>query len=337
MRRCFLSIAVVSIALSSGGAARAQNAADQAEARTLFSEGARLLAGGQYAEACSKLEASYHLYAGIGTRGKLAECYEKVGRTASAWAMYEEVAALAGKSGDAVRQRIASERAAALEPRLSHLSIVLPGASDVPGLVIKRGGEPVERGALGAPMAVDPGAQSFELSAPGRVSTTVDVPVGAGQSVTFTVPGLELAPEAPAATASSAPSGASSGSAPDEAPHRHAWLRTTGIAIGGAGVVAAAVGSILALTARSSYDGAFDSGACMRPALGCNATGQHQTDSARSQANAGGVVLGVGAAMVIAGIVLFVEGRPVSPKPVAWQFMPELGPSTARLSLRGAF
>jgi hypothetical protein len=334
MRRSLLSIAVVSIALSCGGVARAQNAADQAEARTLFSEGARLYAAGQYAEACSRLEASYHLYAGIGTRGKLAECYEKVGRTASAWAMYEEVAALAGKSGDAARQRIATERAAALEPKLSHLSIVVPASSDAPGLVIKRGGEPVERGALGSPMAVDPGAQTFELSAPGRVSTTVDVPVGAGQAVTFTVPGLEPAAEAPAApVVSTAPA-----SAPDDvASHRHAWMRPAGIVIGGAGVVAAAVGGILALSAKSSYDGAFNSGACTRPALDCNGTGQHQTDSARSQADAGGVVLGVGAAMVIAGVVLFIEGRPTAAKPTALRVMPEVGPSTASLSLAGAF
>src|SRR5438105_15351955 len=80
--------------------AYAQAASAQAEGRVLFDEGARLLNEGKLDEACPKLEASLRRYAGLGTRGKLAECYEKSGRTASAWAMYEQVAALATKAGD---------------------------------------------------------------------------------------------------------------------------------------------------------------------------------------------------------------------------------------------
>src|SRR5580698_3214939 len=94
-----LALGIGTIA-ATGGEALAQNAPDQAEARTLFDDGVRLFKAGDFPAACSKLGASYHLFAGIGTRGKLAECYEKVGRTASAWAMYREVAALAGKPGD---------------------------------------------------------------------------------------------------------------------------------------------------------------------------------------------------------------------------------------------
>lgn len=44
----------------------------------------RLFAEAQYGEACEQFEASLALVPGMGTRGKLAECYEKVGRTAIA-------------------------------------------------------------------------------------------------------------------------------------------------------------------------------------------------------------------------------------------------------------
>ncbi|HEX3771247.1 MAG TPA: hypothetical protein VHV30_10300, partial [Polyangiaceae bacterium] len=295
-----VSIACMTAALACGASASAQNAAQQAEARTLFNEGARLYTAGSYPEACAKLEASYHLYAGIGTRGKLAECYEKVGRTASAWAMYEEVAALAGKTGDATRVRFATDRAAALEPALAHLTIVLPPASDVPGLVLKRGGEPVERGAIGSAVAVDPGTLSFEVSAPGFVTQTVDQPVPAGQSVTFSVPTLSRAPEAPVA-ATEPPSAPAAAPAVSEEPAPAAWRRPAAIAVAGAGAAAIVVGAVVALTAKSSYSGAFDSGACSHATLTCTSAGQDTTDSARTRADVGGVVMGVGAALVVGG------------------------------------
>src|SRR5579883_976054 len=208
------------ILVASATPLRAQNASDQAEARTLFDEGARLFAAGDYPSACAKLEASYHLFAGIGTRGKLAECYEKVGRTASAWAMYSQVAVLAGKAGDARREQVARERAAALEPALARLTIALPPGSDAPGLVVERNGEAVERGAMGSPVPVDPGTLSFEVSAPGRVTKKVDLRIEPGQTQTFTVPALDVAPApAPGPSAGGAPGPGSSSSTPtDTAP-----------------------------------------------------------------------------------------------------------------------
>ena len=336
MHRRWFAIVCASTALSlAAPAAYAQNASEQAEARTLFNEAARLFSSGKYPEACSKLEASYHLYAGVGTRGKLAECYEKIGRTASAWAMYEEVAALAGKANDEAREKIARERAAALEPKLAHLTIVLPPASDAPGLVVKRGGDAVERGAFGASVAVDPGAQSFEVSAPGRIAKTLDVQVPAGQSVTFSVPELDAQPEAPApavATTAAAPAAPST-----EAPHGPTWLKPAGLAVAGVGVAGLVVGGIVALSAKSSYGAAFDSGDCQRSTLKCNATGQDKTDSARSQANLGGVVLAVGAVLVVGGGVLFFEGVHLGKAQAALRVAPEVTTRTASLSLSGSF
>jgi hypothetical protein len=330
-----LALGIGTIA-ATGGEALAQNAPDQAEARTLFDDGVRLFKAGDFPAACSKLEASYHLFAGIGTRGKLAECYEKVGRTASAWAMYREVAALAGKAGDATRESVARDRAAALEPKLAHLTVVVPPPADIPGLVVKRGGETVERGAVGTPVPVDAGTLHFEIGATGRVTKTADLPVSDGQSVTFTVPELDEAPVPPPAPVAPPPL-APADSAPPPAEATRSWQRPTAIAVGAAGVVTVVVGAALALTAKSSYDGAFSGGHCDRGSLTCDPTGQSQIDGARSQANVGGIVLGVGAVVAVGGAVLFFTApRPVTTT-TGWRLVPEVGPRSAGLTIAGGF
>ncbi len=313
------------------GEARAQNAADQAQARSLFDDGARLLQSGSYAEACVKLEASYHLFAGIGTRGKLAECYEKVGRTASAWAMYQEVVALAGKANDTARQNVAQERAAALLPNLSHLTVMLDPANDAPDLVVKRDAETVERGAMGSPVPIDPGVIHFSIQAPGRISKTVDVPVGPKAQVTFTVPVLDVEPE-PAAI--SPPLLVAPLPAPAESARP--WQRPAGVVVAGAGVVTVVVGAVLALTAKSSYDAAFNAGDCEHATLTCDATGQGETDGARTRANVGGALIGVGAALGVAGGVLFLTA-PRRAHPVALRLFPEVGVRGEGLFLSGDF
>ena len=341
MRRPLLLLTLLASLALSAGRAGAQNAAEQAQARTLFDEGAHLFEAGNYSEACQKFEASYHLFAGIGTRGKLAQCYEKIGRTASAWALYEEVAALASKAGDAARVQVAKERSAALEPALSRLTVVLPPASDVPGLVVKRGSEDVERGAMGSAVPVDPGTITFTVSAPGHLAKTVDVTVAPREQATFTVPALDAEP-APPPSASVPEATAAPTMAPSDAAPPSDWQRPVGIAVAGAGVVTAAVGAVLALTAKSSYDGAFNGGQCTRATLTCDQSGQSQTNSARSQANVGGGLIVAGAVMAAGGGVLFFLGphgatAPPGARSSGARLAPAFGPGTAGLEMSGSF
>ena len=60
--------------------------ADPAAAEALFREGRKLLDEGQLDAACSKLAESQRLDASPGTLGSLAQCHEKQGKTATAWA-----------------------------------------------------------------------------------------------------------------------------------------------------------------------------------------------------------------------------------------------------------
>ena len=153
-----LLVAAVLFLLAAAPAA-AQDAANRAAAETLFDEGVRLLKKKQFREACPKFEESLKLVDGLGTRGKLAECYEKSERLASAWGMYREVASLAARRGEYDRQREAEKRAAALEPKLSYLTIVM--AAPPAELSITVNGREIGSGALGTPIPVDAGTQTL--------------------------------------------------------------------------------------------------------------------------------------------------------------------------------
>ena len=120
--------------------------ADGAAARSLFDEARVLLQQGKAAQACPKLEESQRLDPGMGTLFNLADCYERLGRTASAWAEFREAVSAAHNAGSLDREQAAKQRAAALEPKLSYLTIV-PPPGNAPA--VTRDGSPVDAALLG--------------------------------------------------------------------------------------------------------------------------------------------------------------------------------------------
>src|SRR5438132_9428411 len=115
------SAALIACALAWAPAAHAQSGKAAAEA--LFEEGRKLMADGKAAEACPKFEASEQLDPSSGTLLNLANCYEKQGRTASAWATYKEAASLANANGRSDHLGVAQKRADALAPKLSRVTV----------------------------------------------------------------------------------------------------------------------------------------------------------------------------------------------------------------------
>lgn len=168
--------------------ARAQSAS--AQARVLFGEARKLMNKGRFDEACPKLEESLRLDHGIGTQFNLAHCWEQIGRTASAWGLFLDVASAAATAGQRKREAAARERADALEPQLARLLIEV--SDPVSGLTVLRSGETVGRASWGTAMPVDPGTQRIEASAPDRLpwSKEVDVDVP-GATVSVAIPALE--------------------------------------------------------------------------------------------------------------------------------------------------
>jgi hypothetical protein len=111
--------------------AHAQPAANAVAAEELFRKGRELLEQKRYEEACPKLEASQKLDPAVGTQLSLGQCYQGESRLASAWFAYRGAAAVAARKGDQ-RRTIAQDKADAIESHLAHLVVHLaPGQGPV--------------------------------------------------------------------------------------------------------------------------------------------------------------------------------------------------------------
>jgi serine/threonine-protein kinase len=234
--------------LVAAGAHAQVTASDKATAEALFDRGLSLMREGKLDEACMRLEQSQAIERGIGTMLYLAECYEKSGRTASAWALFREAASEAQAGGQVERAAQGRQRAERLEPVLSRLTIEVPGKSRVAGLVVLRNGTPIHEGAWGLPLPVDPGEQRIEARAPGYQPNTVAVAVEKGTTTArVDIPPLVPAPlpaVSEATPAEAKPTEASAAAAAsNSAPHGFPKHKLVGIVLGGAGVVLLAIGT----------------------------------------------------------------------------------------------
>ena len=290
----FLGSALV-LALALPARAQTGNANNRAAAEALFGEGRSLAASGHFAEACPKFEASQQLDPGLGTLLNLAECYEKLGKTASAWAEYREAIPLARASGSKVRQDLATERAAALESRLSTLTIRRASnqASSTP-VEIRRDGVLVQPAELGSAIPLDPGTHTVEATAPGKQkwSSTVEV---SGDSSKLTVEIPELTPESATTTAAGPP--------PTAAARPASSQRTVAVVIGALGVAGVGLGTLFGLQAKSTWSDSKSH--CPNYPYGCDSEGLNLHSSARTKAAVSTVAFVAGASALAVGAVLW--------------------------------
>jgi hypothetical protein len=302
-RRRSLALALLLIVGSVCGARAAAanpSADDQALASILFQEGRALMAAGRIPEACLKLEESQRLDPGGGTLLNLALCHEQEGRLARSWGEFKEAAIVAHGDGRQDREVEAVNHARALEPRLSHLTIVVPAGTQVEGLVIERDGRVVGRGAWSTAIPVDGGEHVVRATALGREpfstkfvmaaesdARTMEIPVLATPIVVVTEPRV-ASPEIPAA--------------PIFTPAR---LRYTGIAAAGVGVVLLGAASYSLATALSAKKASNSH--CYPD--GCDDEGTQKRNDAAARGNlATGLGIG-GAVLVGAGVTLFYLGH----------------------------
>ena len=181
-----LAIAIQTIASTAHGQEGFQ---PSAAAEALFQEGKELMARGRHPEACAKFEASVRIERAVGAVLNLADCHERVGRTASAWSEYRDAASDAERTGDAVRARFANRRAAELQPSLSRLLVGVDGAAE--GLTVRVNGRELARDAWSSAVPVDPGSLTVEAAKPGFRMWRATVHVPPHDSVSMRVPSLE--------------------------------------------------------------------------------------------------------------------------------------------------
>lgn len=277
----------------------APTATEKAAAEALFEEGTTLMNEQKFPAACAKFEASSAIESGLGVKLWLADCYDRVGRTASAWGLFTEAAALAHQSGQTDREHAANERAADLEARLSKLAIK-PPPGGLPGSVaVTLNGVEIPVASLGTPLPVDPGAEHVVFRAPGfRVITLErDVPPGPSSFV-LDVPPFEPEPRAaaPAADARAAAPAASHAKP-------GATQRTLAYAVGGLGVLSLAGAGVLAYRAHA-LDTDSHAHCLVSEPNACDEDGASLRGQALNYGNVATGALIAGAALTVTGVVL---------------------------------
>jgi tetratricopeptide (TPR) repeat protein len=305
------AVALVIAVVASAPAARAQN--DKVAAEALFEEGRRLVAQRNPAQACPKFVESQRLDPSAATLLNLASCYERLGKTASAWATYREAASTAAALNRPLLVPVAQRHAATLEPTLARLVITV--AVPVDGLEVRREGSLVRAGEWDVAVPVDPGALRIEATAPRKKkwSSTVEISEP-GKTVALTVPALEDGPPEPVAVPipnAGAAAGSGAGEAPPPGappmpplpPSRGSPQKAIGVATGLVGIAGLAVGTVLLATAKARYNDSL--AGCPVDANRCTAAAVSVRNDARRAGNEATVAYGVGGAALVTGVVLF--------------------------------
>jgi hypothetical protein len=280
---------LLALLLARANEAAAQGASsNEAAAEALFNEARTLIAAGSIDEGCKKLEASQKLDPGTGTLLHLADCYEKLGRTATAWARFREAASRAARDGRGDWEAIAKTRSAELEPKLAKLRIDAPA-----GVVVRRDGVEIPAAALGSPLPIDPGEHTLLASAPGKKPWSTRVVATAANVVTVAVPPLESDPASHVVVA-----------APDAKPSDGSTLRVVGYVLGGLGVVGLGIGTVSGLTAISKGDRSKE--ICPSSGICADESARTTNQDARSAATISTIAFVAGGALLAGGIALVV-------------------------------
>lgn len=341
MRRRTLALA---IACGSALGVVTQDAAAQgptptanATAEALFAEGRRLAGEQKYEAACPKFEGAQKVAPTPGTLLNLANCYEKVGRPASAWASFREAISLSRAAGRNDLAENAQKRANALEPRLPKLVVTVTATA--PNVEVIRDGIALPQQAWGSALPVDPGEHVIEARAPGRKPFRVGVKAPSeGATDTVNVPELELDPSAPSTAAPAAPATPGAAvvvaTAPESEDPTGSTQRTLAVGAGALGVIGVVVGSVFA--ARAGSKNSDSKAECRQEDPNrCTVAGNDLREEARSAGSVATLGIGFGAVMLGAGAVLFFTAPKSATAPAAAKVA--VAPTLGGFVLKGTF
>lgn len=305
---------VVSLtAIFASAAVSAHADSNTAMSESMFDEGKRLMAAGQYAQACPKFEESYRLDPATGTLLNLASCHEKEGKLATAWAEFRDAITAARRDARPDRVKFATERANALEPILSRLILEVPESVRVASLQVNLDGKPLGSASWGTPIPLDPGAHRVTAVAPGKAEWAVEVELGnKADRKQITVPPLSDLPpqQAAGAPGPQSPPGSTqeqlaTGTIDKGATTDRAWQRPTGYVLGGLGIVGVGLGTVFLIQRGSKVS---DRDAICPSGIHCTEAEASQieqlTQDARSASRLSAVGFAAGGLALVGGAVL---------------------------------
>jgi hypothetical protein len=302
---------------SAAWAADDASATETAAARSLAVEGLKLAQANNCAEAVPKLERAEKLYHSPVVAIRLGECYVSVGRLVEGTEVLRKSLREPQQGEPTPALAKALERAQKLldttKPRIAGLTVKVAAVQD---MTVKIDGVVVPSALVDTEVPTDPGEHSVEVSAPGflKSATRLSVAEGEKKSVTLTLtrdPNAAVAPIAapdaaskPAApaTVAAAPAPAPSPAPPAErAPNRTGAYVARGV--GAAGLVTGGVLGLLTMQKHNDLKGDCPDGVCPPER-------RSDLDSAKQLGNFSTVAVGVGAAGLLLGTVLFFTASP---------------------------
>lgn len=274
---------------------------DEQRAKELFEKGRKLAKDGRCAEALSPFQESLRYAEGVGTLLNLGNCYETLGKIASAHRSFLRAAEVASRNDDKRRDE-ARERARAIEKDVStlliHVPVSLKGSAE-----LRVDGESWPKDRWDLPWPIDPGVHEIEVLTPARPKQTDSVTVKPhGDRADWAVVVRDPATSpVPPPRRDRAPEG------PTEGPPPSSGQRTLGLVVGGAGALGLAggiVSGVISISAHSSLVGR-----CPSYPKSCDPNDRSalegMNDNAKLSGNISTVSFIVGAVLVAAGMGLF--------------------------------
>lgn len=322
---CLLSVWVVGLAVYASAARAEVSPADRALAQSLFEQGRALMDARNYEEGCPKLAESHRIDPGGGTLINLALCYEQAGKLASAWGAFNEAIDVARQDGREDREEFAQEHVAALQPKLSYLTIVAPTRSSE--LTVSIDGRELNRAAWGTKIPLDPGEHRVTVTSPGKRTWSVLVTIGPeADQQKLEIPVLGNARPDDTSMSTHDPNGDS------RLATRKAESSTAGYWVLGAGVLVVGAGSYFGLRAMADWDERNEH--C--PNGRCDARAVELADDTKRNATIANVSVGLGLVGVGVGTYLILAA-PAEESGTTVVVQPAVGSSGGGVGLGGVW
>ncbi len=209
----------------------------------------------------------------------------------------------------------------------------VPEAVRVEGLRITRDGTLLDATLFGASIYVDPGERVLTIAAPGYLTAELHVRAVEGLEVRAVAPSLIAEPVAAPVAPVVEPSAVASSAT--VLIDRGRGRRLAGLAAMGTGVVGLGVGLGFGVWAKRTWDDAKADGRCDLVTNQCTAAGQTLADDARRRATVSTVAVGLGAAALVTGAVLYFTAPKPEQRTVV--VMPSVAPGAGGFSVSGRF
>jgi tetratricopeptide (TPR) repeat protein len=299
--------AILAVALASSSAF----ADEQAEARTLFKEGNRLLDQGDYVGALDMFRGAYSRWPNVKILLNTGTCLRQLGRNVEAAETYEKY--LNDSQADAAKKQVVEQILKEISARLGKLRIEV----SEPGAKVIVDGKAVGGSPQSFIMRVEPGSHSVVAEKEGYPLAAATVTVGAGEerAVEMRLTGAAPRPETPTPVEKPATPPPTQTPATTESTigtpaidsatlAAHGKTKTiAGAALLAVGVAALATGIAFGVLAKNEGDYITNLNNTMQ-AYSSSHYSAGQTDQIVEEA-----MIGIGAAAAVAGAVVLVLGR----------------------------